>query len=434
MNQWYNNGRCPIGPDGQRLPCPEVYGAVLGTACLCALLEIALSFAPPRMLRKMFPPLVTGPTVMLIGVNLVGSGFQSWGGGSACYGRPETGYFAMCPNIEGPKPLPWGSAEFIGLGFSVFATIIFCERFGSPIMKSTSVVLGLLVGCIIAGSTGYFEATKINSAPVASFAWVKTFPLSVYGPMVLPMLAVYIILACETIGDITATCDVSRLDVTGRQFDSRIQGGILSDGLSGVLSTLFTVTPMSVFAQNNGVISLTRCANRKAGMACCFFLILAGIFAKFAAVIISIPDSVLGGMTTFLFASVAVSGLRIVSTIDFNRRNRFILSTALTLGYGATLVPDWFAYVFTYQGNNTSLRGFMDAIELILETGFAVSAFVAMFLNAVLDDELEEDVDAEHTSGVDPNSPEGAIDSIIAEGCSTIPHKKSPQATQEKQI
>ena len=96
--------------------------------------------------------------------------------------------------VGAPHALPWGSAEFIGLGFSVFITIIICERFGSPIMKSCAVVLGLLVGCIIAGATGYFSSTGISAAPAASFIWVKTFPLSISGPIILPLLAVYIVL------------------------------------------------------------------------------------------------------------------------------------------------------------------------------------------------------------------------------------------------
>ena len=78
---------------------------------------------------------------------------------------------------------------------------------------------------------------------------------------------------------------------------------------------VFTITPMSTFAQNNGVIALTRCANRKAGYACCFWLIVMGIFSKFAAALVAIPSSVLGGMTTFLFSAVAVSGIRIISTM-----------------------------------------------------------------------------------------------------------------------
>lgn len=70
-----------------------------------------------------------------------------------------------------------------------------------------SVILGLLMGCIIGAATGYFDKSSIDAAPVASFIWVKTFPLSVYGPLILPLLAVYLILMMEAIGDITATCD-----------------------------------------------------------------------------------------------------------------------------------------------------------------------------------------------------------------------------------
>ncbi len=99
-----------------------------------------------------------------------------------------------------------------------------------------SVIVGLLTGCIIAAATGYFDPSTIAEAPAVSFIWVKTFPLSVYGPLVLPLMAIYLICMMEAIGDITATCDVSRLQVEGKLFDSRIQGGILADGLNGMFS------------------------------------------------------------------------------------------------------------------------------------------------------------------------------------------------------
>lgn len=342
FSQMYETGYCPRDDSGNPLPCPRGYGAILGTACLCSLLEIGLSFAPAKVLKKFFPPLVTGPTVMLIGINLIKSGFTNWAGGNGtCSTRPTSGPFQLCPSNNAPHALPWGSAEFIGLGFTVFLSIILCERFGAPVMKSCSVVIGLLVGCIVAAATGYFSHSGIDAAPAASFIWVETFPLSIYPPIILPFMAVYLVLMMEAIGDITATSDVSRLEVEGVLFDSRIQGGVLADGLNGMLATLCTITPMSTFAQNNGVIALTRCANRKAGYFCCFFLIIAGIFAKFAAALVSIPGAVLGGMTTFLFCAVAVSGIRIISTVPFTRRNRFILTTALAVGYGATLVPTW---------------------------------------------------------------------------------------------
>jgi uric acid-xanthine permease len=147
---------------------------------------------------------------------------------------------------------------------------------------------------------------------------------------------------------------------------------------------------MSTFAQNNGVISLTRCANRKAGYCCCFFLFIMGIFSKFAAVFVAIPSSVLGGMTTFLFTAVAVSGVRILATCEFSRRNRFIMTCALSVGVGAILVPNWFSYFFTYSGPNKALSGLLDAITLLMEAGYALAGVISLILHLMLPEESEK--------------------------------------------
>ncbi|KAI9663035.1 MAG: hypothetical protein M1821_008083 [Bathelium mastoideum] len=398
FSQMYSTGACPTDAQGNRLPCPNGYGALIGTSCVCALIEILISFLPPKVLKRILPPLVTGPTVTLIGISLIQSGFEDWAGGSgSCLSRPSSGPYSLCPEVGAPHALPWGSASFLGLGFSVFLTVILCERFGSPLMKSSGIIIGLLTGCIIAAACGYFDPSTITAAPAASFIWTHTFRLTVYGPLVLPLLAVYLVCAMEAIGDITATSDVSRLPVEGDLFDSRIQGGVLADGLNGIIAGLCTITSMSVFAQNNGVIALTRCANRIAGYACCGWLLVMGIFSKFAAALVAIPSPVLGGMTTFLFSAVATSGIRIISTVEFTRRNRFILTAALSVGFGATLVPNWFSYVFTYSGSNSALKGFLEAISLVMEQGFAVTAFLALILNLIIPEEIEDDEAVETT-------------------------------------
>ncbi|KAJ5214728.1 hypothetical protein N7449_001897 [Penicillium cf. viridicatum] len=386
--QMYKSGYCPSLEDGTQLPCPKGYGALLGTSCLCSLLEIGMSFMSSKILARVFPPLVTGPTVLLIGASLIKSAMQDWAGGSSCGVDPSAR--AMCPSANAPHPLPWGSPEFIGLGFLVFVTIIICERWGPPILKSCSVIVGLLVGSIVAAACNYFDSSGIAAAPVASFAWVHTFPLSVYPPLILPLLALYIVIMMESIGDITATCDVSRLQVEGDTFDSRIQGGVLGNGITCLLAGLMTISPMSVFAQNNGVIALTKCANRTAGYCCCLFLVIMGIFSKFAAALVAIPSSVLGGMTAFLFSSVAVSGLRIIGSVDPTRRNRFILTASFSIGMGVTLLPEWFTYFFTYSGDNHALEGLINAVDLVMENGFAICALLGIFLNLFIPDEPDD--------------------------------------------
>ncbi|BGP52148.1 hypothetical protein JCM10450v2_008119 [Rhodotorula kratochvilovae] len=400
FNALYADGTCPSSIiDGQtvRGACPEAYGMLLGTSCICALLPMAMSFVSPKVLRRIFPPVVTGTVVLLIGMKLVGeSGALNWMGGSNnCRQRPETGLFALCPTINAPHPLPWGSAEFLGLGFLSFITIIIVEFMGSPAMKSASIIMGLAVGCIVAGPLGYIDSSTIKSAPAITFLWVETFPLRIYGPAVLPMLAVYISLAMEAIGDVTASSEASRQPVKGRLFDSRIQGGVLADGLNGLLSGLAMNAPVSIFAQNNGVISVTRCANRFAGYFCAAFLILFGILAKISGVFLAIPNSVLGGVTTFLFASVAVSGLKILSTAAFSRRDRIILASALSFGLATMLVKDWASYIFTYAGSNAALKGFLNSLIIILSTPFLIAGILASLLNATLPADPEADDEAQ---------------------------------------
>ncbi|CAN3374455.1 hypothetical protein DIURU_000670 [Diutina rugosa] len=386
--QMYEEGICKIADDGTKLPCPDGYGRLLASSCVCALVEIFLALLiPAKILQKVFPPLVTGPVVLLIGTHLIGSGFEDWMGGSGCVSS------GVCAMGKESLSKPWGSAEYLGLGFLVYVTIIICERWGSPIMKSCAVICGLIVGCIVAGAVGYFTSDAIDSAKVATFMWVHTFKLKLYGPAILPYVAVYLVLMMEAIGDITATCDVSRLPVEGPEYEARIQGGLLADGLNGLLAGLMTLTPMSTFAQNNGVITITKCANRKVGYWCCVWMIVMGIFSKFAGALVSIPKPVLGGMTSFLFTSVAVSGIKIISTAQLSRRDRFILTASLLPGFGSVLVPNWFDHVFTYNGNNSALKGFLNAIVLVMETGFAVTGFLGVILNLLLpedEDDIEE--------------------------------------------
>lgn len=116
FEQMYANGFCPTSADGVKLPCPDGYGALLGTSAVCALLEMLIAFLPPKAMLRIFPPLVTGPTVMLIGLSLIESGFEDWAGGSGtCMaGADAPAFYQLCPDISAPHALPWGSAEFLG--------------------------------------------------------------------------------------------------------------------------------------------------------------------------------------------------------------------------------------------------------------------------------------------------------------------------------
>ncbi|CEG62773.1 Putative Permease family domain-containing protein [Rhizopus microsporus] len=352
---------------------------------VCSLFEIGMSFLPPKTIRRLFPPIVSGTTILLIGCSVISTALKDWAGGSGgCASMPATGLYSKCPSINAPHPLPWGSPQFLGLGLLVFATIILIENIGSPFMKSSQIIIGLIVGLIVAAACGYIDHSTIDTAPPITFLWVRTFPITVYGPAIIPFLIVYLDNMLESIGDITASCDVSGVEVEGEPFQRRIQGGLLADGVNSFLAACMTITPVVTFAQNNGVIAMTRCANRLAGYCCCFFILLFGIFGKISSVFLAIPAPVLGGMNAFLFASVTVSGIRILAYLDWTRRDRFIVTCSLALGLGVTLVPTWFTHVFSYSGDNLALKGFLSAIETIVDTGYCIGSLMAIFLNLVI--------------------------------------------------
>ncbi|KAJ9473856.1 Purine permease [Pseudozyma hubeiensis] len=384
--QSYANGYCPVGPGGVKLPCPKAVGAFMGTCCLCGLIAVAMAFIPPKAIRKLFPPLIVGMMLALIGASLVKSGITNWAGGSApC----STNHAIKC--TIGSQSQYWGSAPLIGLGFVSFATIIICEIFGSPFLKSASVFVGLVMGMIVAAATGYFNENTIKNAPAGAFLWTKRYPLSIKPELILPLLAAYVVIVAETVGNVTASCDASRLPMDGTEFESRIQGGMLADSISATLAGVAMVPPLTTFSQNSGVISLTRNASRTAGFVCAGILFLMGVIGKFSSLFVAMPASVLGGFTTFLFGSVAVAGIRIMAYAKWDRRARFIATAGMSLGLASLTQPSWFSYFFTYKGSNAGLRGLIQAIVLIVEEPYLISSVMAIFLNAVLPAEMEEE-------------------------------------------
>ncbi|CAO2650805.1 Nn.00g091020.m01.CDS01 [Neocucurbitaria sp. VM-36] len=384
----YNNGTCPVAADGTQLPCPHAWGAFLGTMLCTVLIQIAMSLVSPRFLNKLFPKIVTGTLLLLVGVYLIGNGMQNWAGSSNCNGGD--GFYALCPNTAAPNPLPWAHPKLIGLGFSVFFTIVVVEQFGAPIMKSASVLFGLGVGCAISGATGYWSRENIDSAPVVTFLWAHTFKLSVDGALVLPLLIMFICQGVSCMPDILATAEISGVEIEGTQFNSRIQGGILCDGLGSLFSALGTAGPMVSQAGNNGVIILTGCASRRAGWAASVFLILMGLFAKFGAVFSAMPPSVLGGMQVFLYGTIVAAGIRILGMVQFTRRNRFILTIALSIGFIDIVTPTWFDQILNYSGPNVHLQGFEQGLNLVVKTPFIIAAVVGVFLNLVFPKDKSE--------------------------------------------
>lgn len=101
----YGDETCPTSEDGTQQPCPAAWGAVLGSILCTVWIQILISLVPPKTLNRLFPKLITGSLLLMVGVYLIGNGMNNWGGGSNCNGG--TGYYELCPDIASPRPLVW---------------------------------------------------------------------------------------------------------------------------------------------------------------------------------------------------------------------------------------------------------------------------------------------------------------------------------------
>jgi len=121
-----------------------------------------------------------------------------------------------------------------------------------------------------------------------------------------------------------------------------------------------------------------------------------------------LPDSVLGGMTTFLFASVVVSGIRILAFLPWTRRERFIVAASLSLGLGTALVPGVLTHMIDYKGDSAFLSSLITSVNIILDTGFALGAIVSCLLNAMLP--VHPVAKSEQADVIDRHGPMAAMD------------------------
>ena len=335
------------------------------------ILGLTLAASPVEMIlsrfihvaRRLFPPVVTGSVVMLIGMSLIEVAINDLAGGAGA--------------------VDYGSAANLTLGAFVAATILLINRFGSGFLKTSSIALGLIAGYVLALLLGRVDVTVART--VGWFMLPRPFQFGLaFDPIYLfPWIIGYFLTTIESIGDLTATSAVSREPVQGPTFIRRLQGGILADGFGSFIAGVFNSMPNTTFSQNNGVVSLTGVAARRVGYAVAALLISLGLFPKLAALVGLMPRPVLGGATIVLFTMVTIAGLRIVASSGWTKRSELILAITLSLGLGVSMVPEWVAQL-DQTSDRTVAAIMLSSIKVVLASGLAVGAIAATLLNLLL--------------------------------------------------
>lgn len=327
--------------------------AIFGTCMAASVVEMAISRVL-KYTRKIITPLVSGIVVTLIGMSLIKVGINACGGGAK----------AMADGT-------FGDLRYLGLSALVLLSIIAFNRSNNRYLRMSSIVIGLVLGYIVAYFMGLVHFDSIKSFTEfhfpTPFKYGVSFPIS----SIIALGIIYMITAIEAYGDITANSLISGEPVEGEVFMKRASGGILADGFNSMLAGVFNSFPNSIFAQNNGMIQLTGVASRYVGYYIAAFLIVLGLFPAVGLIFSIMPDPVLGGATLLMFGTVASAGIRIIASQKIDRKATLVLALSFSLGLSVEMVPD-------------ILTQFPDDIRNIFSSGITTGGLTAIIANAVI--------------------------------------------------
>ena len=278
-----------------------------------------------RYLKQIITPLVSGIVVLLIGLSLIKVGIISCGGGNA----------AMSDGT-------FGNWQNLSIAALVLVSVLFFNKSKNKYIRMSSIVLGLLVGYVLAYILGRVDLSGMETTKIALLNIPVPFKygLSLNLSSFIAIGLIYLITAIEATGDITANSMISGEPVEGDKYIKRVSGGVLADGFNSLLAGVFNSFPNSIFAQNNGLIQLTGVASRRVGYYIAAMLIVLGLFPGIGLIFSLMPDPVLGGATLLMFGTVAAAGIRIIAAQDIDRKATLILAISLSLGLGVELMPD----------------------------------------------------------------------------------------------
>ncbi|AIW15671.1 nucleobase:cation symporter-2 family protein [Vibrio tubiashii] len=289
--------------------------SIMGSALVGSLVVIAASFYMDKV-RKLFPTVVSGVVVTLIGLTILPVA-MNWVGDAPAASEN----FATLPKLF---------LAIVSLGI-VVAVSVYCKG----AVAASAIVIGLAGGYIVALSLGMVNLDDITSA-----AWVGgpeplKYGLSFQASAIVSMSLVYIVVIAEATGDFMALANNCNKQISGKD----LQRGLLGDGLGSTLSSILTAMPLASFSQNVGIVGITGVASRYVVAATGGLLILGGLFPKLAAVAVTIPKPVLGGVGFVMFGMIAYAGIRMLIMAADTKRNALVICVGLASGLAVTFEP-----------------------------------------------------------------------------------------------
>lgn len=281
-------------------------------------------------IRKFFPPLITGTVVFTIGLSLYPTAINYMAGGTS-------------------SPT-YGSWQNWAIAFLTLIVVTVLNHFGKGIFKLASILIGIIVGYIVSLFFGMVDFSSIGAAAAFQVPQPLHFGIMFEPSSCIAIGILFAINSIQAIGDFTATTSGS---IDREPTDKELQGGIMGYGVTNILGALLGGLPTATYSQNVGIVTMTKVVNRCVLGLTAAILLAAGLIPKFSALLTTIPQCVLGGATVSVFASIAMTGMKLVMSEEMTYRNSSIVGLAAALGMGISQAtaalstfPSWVVTIF----------------------------------------------------------------------------------------
>ena len=334
-----------------------IYGSVIAAGIFGVLIAPFIS-----RLLPLFPPVVTGTIIMVIGITLMRIGIN-WAGG----GLPM-----LTKVVEGEKGLfanpAYGQLTGLAIALFVLCVILALTKWGKGFIANVAVLLGLIAGSVVASALGIMHFEKVAAAPWVDVILPFHFGMPTFHLIpILTMCIVMVVVMIESTGMFLALGDM-----TERKVDKKLlTAGLRADGVGTIIGGVFNTFPYTSFSQNVGLVGVTGVRSRWVTAAGGLIMIILGLAPKLAALVESVPNVVLGGAGLVMFGMVAATGARILTQVDFkhNRFNLYVVAISVGFGMIPMVAPNFFSHL-------------PHGLHPLLESGILLAAIVAVILNA----------------------------------------------------
>ncbi len=307
-----------------------------------------------KQIRKFFPPLITGTVVFAIGLSLYPTAINYMAGGAGSEN--------------------YGSWQNWTVAFITLIVVTALNHYGKGIWKLSSILIGIAVGYVISLFFGMVDFTSVASASYFQLPRAMHFGITFEPSSCVAIGVLFAINSIQAIGDFSATTTggLDRMPT-----DGELNGGIVAYGISNIFCAFFGGLPTATYSQNVGIVGATKVVAKRVFAMAAGILLIAGLIPKFSSVLTTIPSCVLGGATVSVFASIAMTGVKLITASPMNYRNTTIVGLAIALGMGITQA-------------NTALAAFPAWVTTIFgKSPVVLATITAIVLNLVLPKEME---------------------------------------------